>query len=138
MRSAFEAWAQRDGHIVRRREDKPEEYLVFETQRRWVIWQAALEHGKTPAARKTAAQKEAAVAEKAVAQRAGLQRPQAVSQDQAEMRNQVLSEVLAAFSGLGGDTGMDDIRKVIQTLQNPSAPPPAAALRKNDIKATER
>jgi hypothetical protein len=30
MRSAFEAWAQRDGHIVRRREDKPEEYLVYE------------------------------------------------------------------------------------------------------------
>jgi hypothetical protein len=50
MRSAFEAWAQRDGHIVRRREDKPDEYLVFETQRRWVIWQAALEHGKPPAA----------------------------------------------------------------------------------------
>jgi hypothetical protein len=45
MRSAFEAWAQRDGHIVRRREDKPEEYLVYETQRRWVIWQAALAHG---------------------------------------------------------------------------------------------
>ena len=45
MRSAFEAWAQRDGHIVRRREDKPEEYLVFETQRRWVIWQAALASG---------------------------------------------------------------------------------------------
>jgi len=59
MRSAFEAWAQRDGHIVRRREDKPEEYLVYETQRRWVIWQAALEHGKAPAGRKTAA-KEAA------------------------------------------------------------------------------
>ena len=40
MRPAIEAWAQRDGHIVRRREDKPDEYLIFETQRRWVIWQA--------------------------------------------------------------------------------------------------
>ena len=63
MRSAFEAWAQRDGHIVRRREDKPDEYLVFETQRRWVIWQAALAHGKTAAATtKIAAQKAAAAA----------------------------------------------------------------------------
>ena len=50
MRNAFEAWAQRDGHIVRRREDKPEEYLVFETQRRWVIWQAALAHGRAAVA----------------------------------------------------------------------------------------
>ena len=50
MRSAFEAWAQREGHITRRREDKPEEYLVFETQRRWVIWQAALAHGAKAAA----------------------------------------------------------------------------------------
>ena len=54
MRSAFEAWAQKDGQIVRRREDKPEEYLVYETQRRWLIWQAALEHGKSPAGRKSA------------------------------------------------------------------------------------
>ena len=50
MRQAFEAWAQRDGHIVRRREDKPEEYLVYETQRRWLIWQAALAHGQKAAA----------------------------------------------------------------------------------------
>ena len=50
MRNAFEAWAQREGHIVRRREDKPEEYLVYETQRRWVIWQAALAHGAKSAA----------------------------------------------------------------------------------------
>ena len=50
MRQAFEAWAQRDGHIVRRREDKPDEYLVFETQRRWLIWQAALAHGQKAAA----------------------------------------------------------------------------------------
>jgi hypothetical protein len=123
MRSAFEAWAQRDGHIVRRREDKPEEYLVFETQRRWVIWQAALEHGKTPAGRKTAAQKEAAAAEKAAAARSsGLQRAPALSQDEAVVRNQVLNEVLDAFSRLNGESGMEDILQVIQSLKQPSKP----------------
>lgn len=115
MRSAFEAWAQRDGHIVRRREDKPEEYLVFETQRRWVIWQAALEHGKLPGGRKTAAQKEAAAAEKRAA--AAMQRPQEISSDEAAVRNQVLNEVLDAFSSLGGERGMDDILKVVQGLK---------------------
>jgi hypothetical protein len=115
MRTAFEAWAQRDGHIVRRREDKPEEYLVFETQRRWVIWQAALEHGKTPGGRKTAAQKEAAAAEKRAAE--ALQRPPVINSDEAEVRNQVLNEVLDAFSTLGGERGMDDILKVVQGLK---------------------
>ena len=52
MRNAFEAWAQRDGHIVRRREDKPDEYLVFETQRRWVIWQAAWRTARPPRRRR--------------------------------------------------------------------------------------
>jgi hypothetical protein len=112
MRTAFEAWAQRDGHIVRRREDKPEEYLVFETQRRWVIWQAALEHGKTAGARKTAAQKEAAAAEKRA-----IQRPPVINADEAAVRNQVLNEVLDAFSSLGGERGMDDILKVVQGLK---------------------
>lgn len=115
MRTAFEAWAQRDGHIVRRREDKPEEYLVFETQRRWVIWQAALEHGKTPGGRKTAAQKEAAAAEKRAAE--ALQRPPVINSDEAAVRNQVLNEVLDAFSSLGGERGMDDILKVVQGLK---------------------
>jgi hypothetical protein len=114
MRTAFEAWAQRDGHIVRRREDKPEEYLVFETQRRWVIWQAALEHGKTPGGRKTAAQKEAAAAEKRAAE---LQRAPVINSDEAAVRNQVLNEVLDAFSTLGGERGMDDILKVVQGLK---------------------
>jgi hypothetical protein len=138
MRSAFEAWAQRDGHIVRRREDKPEEYLVFETQRRWVIWQAALEHGKTPAGRKTAAQKEAAAAEKAAAARSsGLQRAPALSQDEAVVRNQVLNEVLDAFSRLNGESGMEDILQVIQSLKQPSKP--QAAERTMDTgKAVER
>ncbi|MES2902453.1 MAG: hypothetical protein V4723_22180 [Pseudomonadota bacterium] len=111
MRTAFEAWAQRDGHIVRRREDKPEEYLVFETQRRWVIWQAALAHGKT-----------AATAPKAVA------KPKEVSLDGARpgsqgaadetaVRNRVLNEVLDAFSDLDDSTSLDGVLKVIQSLK---------------------
>ena len=46
MRVAFEAWAQREGQIVRRREDKPDQYLVYGTQRQWQIWQAACAHSK--------------------------------------------------------------------------------------------
>jgi hypothetical protein len=118
MRSAFEAWAQRDGHIVRRREDKPDEYLVFETQRRWVIWQAALEHGKTPAGRKSSAQKDAATGEKAMqSARSGLQRAPTLDSDEAAVRNQVLNEVLDAFATLDGERGMEDILKVIQSLK---------------------
>jgi len=109
MRTAFEAWAQRDGHIVRRREDKPEEYLIFETQRRWVIWQAALTHGK-PAAkpRMTAAQKAA----KAEAERAAQ-----MSSEEAAVRNKVLNEVLDAFGSADGAAGMEGILKVIQGLK---------------------
>jgi hypothetical protein len=118
MRSAFEAWAQRDGHIVRRREGKPDEYLVFETQRRWVIWQAALEHGKTPAGRKSSAQKDAATGEKAMqSARSGLQRAPTLDSDEAAVRNQVLNEVLDAFATLDGERGMEDILKVIQSLK---------------------
>ncbi len=137
MRSAFEAWAQRDGHIVRRREDKPEEYLVFETQRRWVIWQAALEHGKTPAGRKTTAQKEAAAAEKAAAARStSLQRAPVLDQDEAVVRNQVLNEVLDAFSRLNGESGMEDILQVIKNLKKPAKP--GTVERAVDSKAIER
>ena len=139
MRSAFEAWAQRDGHIVRRREDKPDEYLVYETQRRWVIWQAALEHGKSPAGRKSAAQKEAAAGEKAMGAR-GVQRAPAISSDEAAVRNQVLNEVLDAFAALPGGNGMEDILKVIQTLKKKqteaeSLPPKAA---KSDASAKQQ
>ncbi len=102
MRSAFEAWAQRDGHIVRRREDKPEEYLVFETQRRWVIWQAALAHGKTAAA----AQKPAAA-----------KPAKEIQADEAAMRNRVLNEVLDAFSDLDDAAGIEAALKVIQNLK---------------------
>lgn len=101
MRSAFEAWAQRDGHIVRRREDKPEEYLVFETQRRWVIWQAALAHGKA-----------AAAAPKVVAKPA-----KEILADEAAMRNRVLNEVLDAFSDLDDAAGIEAALKVIQSLK---------------------
>ena len=113
MRSAFEAWAQKDGHIVRRREDKPEEYLVYETQRRWLIWQAALEHGKTPAGRKSAKE----TSEKGATRTAT--RPQVIASDEAAVRNQVLNEVLDAFSALKSkdDTAMDDIMHVIQGLK---------------------
>ena len=117
MRSAFEAWAQRDGHIVRRREDKPDEYLVFETQRRWVIWQAALAHGKTTAApaTKVAAAKVKDSAPEPV--RAVAQAPQAVSADESVVRNRVLNEVLDAFSDLDDSAGIEGVLKVIQSLK---------------------
>lgn len=118
MREAFEAWAQRDGHIVRRREDKPDEYLVFETQRRWVIWQAALAHGKSAAATsKYAAQK---AAPKAAAKKAA-PAPQPVTADEAAVRNRVLNEVLDAFSGLDEAAGIEGVLKVVQSLKKQQA-----------------
>jgi hypothetical protein len=104
MRSAFEAWAQRDGHIVRRREDKPDEYLVYETQRRWVIWQAALAHG-------------AKTADAAPSKFAPTEAAKAVQPDEAAVRNRVLNEVLDAFSDLDEDTGIEGVLKVIQSLK---------------------
>jgi len=118
MRTAFEAWAQRDGHIVRRREDKPEEYLVFETQRRWVIWQAALAHGKSAAATaKYAAQKAAAKEPAAEPVPASAQRAIQPVVDEAAMRNRVLNEVLDAFSDLDDNAGIEGVLKVIQGLK---------------------
>jgi len=113
MRNAFEAWAQRDGHIVRRREDKPEEYLVFETQRRWVIWQAALAHGKTAAAAPKAASKSAL--KEVVADTLRSSTP--VVPDESAVRNRVLNEVLDAFSDLDDSAGIDGVLKVIQGLK---------------------
>lgn len=104
MRTAFEAWAQREGHITRRREDKPEEYLVYETQRRWVIWQAALTHGA-----KAAAEAPSKFTKEAQAP--------AVTQDEAAVRNRVLNEVLDAFSELDEAAGMEGVLKVIQGLK---------------------
>jgi hypothetical protein len=115
MRNAFEAWAQRDGHIVRRREDKPDEYLVFETQRRWVIWQAALAHGKSAVASKGGAAKASKEGEspRVGAQKAGSQ----VEPDEAAVRNRVLNEVLDAFSDLDDSAGIEGVLKVIQSLK---------------------
>jgi hypothetical protein len=112
MRSAFEAWAQRDGHIVRRREDKPDEYLVFETQRRWVIWQAALAHGKTAAATAKYSAQKAASKEAAEPVRAS-----APASDETAVRNRVLNEVLDAFSDLDDTAGIEGVLKVIQGLK---------------------
>lgn len=117
MRNAFEAWAQRDGHIVRRREDKPEEYLVYETQRRWVIWQAALAHGQqTSDAAKPAAAAAKPAVRPAEPVRASV-RPDASVADEAAVRNSVLNEVLDAFSELDENAGMEGLLKVIQSLK---------------------
>jgi hypothetical protein len=113
MRNAFEAWAQRDGHIVRRREDKPDEYLVFETQRRWVIWQAALAHGKTAAAApKTTAK---TTAKEAASETTRASAP--ATADESAVRNRVLNEVLDAFSDLDDNAGIEGVLKVIQGLK---------------------
>lgn len=116
MRSAFEAWAQRDGHITRRREDKPDEYLVFETQRRWVIWQAALAHGKANANGKYA-QRSAAKGAAVDAVAAAAPKIAQIAPDEASVRNRVLNEVLEAFGALDDSTGMEGILNVIETLK---------------------
>lgn len=110
MRNAFEAWAQRDGHIVRRREDKPDEYLVYETQRRWVIWQAALTHG---------AQAAAEAPSRFAAQTAEAPCALAAQPDAAEaaMRSRVLNEVLDAFGELDKSAGIEGVFQVIQRLK---------------------
>lgn len=113
MRNAFEAWAQRDGHIVRRREDKPDEYLVFETQRRWVIWQAALAHGKTAAAAPKTTAKTAAKEAPSETTRASAP----ATADETAVRNRVLNEVLDAFSDLDDNAGIEGVLKVIQGLK---------------------
>jgi hypothetical protein len=112
MRQAFEAWAQRDGHIVRRREDKPEEYLVYETQRRWLIWQAALAHGSKAIETQQAEQ----------AQKFVPAEPKApvMLADEAAVRNRVLNEVLDAFSELDESAGVEGIVRVIQNLKKKS------------------
>ena len=110
MRTAFEAWAQRDGHIVRRREDKPDEYLVFETQRRWVIWQAALAHGKTAAANTKYAAPKLKEGESAKS-------AAPATADESAVRNRVLNEVLDAFSDLDDNAGIEGVLKVIQGLK---------------------
>lgn len=101
MRTAFEAWALQDDQIVRRREDKPDEYLIFETQRRWIIWQAALTYGK--------------VAKKSTSRAVAPTLDSFASE--AVMRNLVLNEVLDALTELDDNAAMDGILKVIQGLK---------------------
>jgi len=115
MRQAFEAWAQRDGHIVRRREDKPEEYLVYETQRRWMIWQAALTHGARAADVQQA--QHAQPAQNFVPAEGKVP---VMLADEAAVRNRVLNEVLEAFSELDENAGVEGLVRVIQNLKKKS------------------
>jgi hypothetical protein len=103
MRNAFEAWAQRDGHIVRRREDKPEEYLVYETQRRWLIWQAALAHGAEASE---------------IPAKFGKGEHRQLPTDEASVRERVLNEVLDAINELDESAGLAGARKVILNLRS--------------------
>ena len=114
MRQAFEAWAQRDGHIVRRREDKPEEYLVYETQRRWMIWQAALTHGAQVMDAQHAQQEPQAQSF------APTDKVPVILADEAAVRNRVLNEVLEAFSELDENAGVEGLVRVIQNLKKKS------------------
>jgi hypothetical protein len=114
MRQAFEAWAQRDGHIVRRREDKPDEYLVYETQRRWMIWQAALTHGAKVMDAQHAQQ------EPQAQNFAPADKVPVILADEAAVRNRVLNEVLDAFSELDENAGVEGIVRVIQSLKKKS------------------
>jgi hypothetical protein len=102
MRNAFEAWAQRDGHIVRRREDKPDEYLVYETQRRWMIWQAALAHGAEASE---------------LPSKFAKGQPRHLPMDEASVRERVLNEVLDAINELDESAGLVGARKVILNLR---------------------
>ncbi|MFT5642832.1 MAG: hypothetical protein ACI83P_000366 [Janthinobacterium sp.] len=87
MREGFETWAQREGQIVRCREDKPDEYLVFGTQRQWQIWQAACMHAAT------------------------------ASDDAVVLRQHVLDEISCACKQLDPDAGIGDILKLIEDLK---------------------
>jgi hypothetical protein len=108
MRTAFEAWAQRDGHIVRRREDKPDEYLVYETQRRWMIWQAALAHGATTAEEVTS---------KFAKQEIRPEPPRANPLSEIIMRERILDEALAALRGVSESEGLAGARRAIEALK---------------------
>ncbi|HWJ96138.1 MAG TPA: hypothetical protein VNT33_15535 [Telluria sp.] len=108
MRTAFEAWAQRDGHIVRRREDKPDEYLVYETQRRWMIWQAALSHGATTAEEVTA---------KFTKQEIKPEAPRVNPLSEVIMRERILDEALAALRAVDDSEGLAGARRAIEALK---------------------
>jgi hypothetical protein len=101
MREAFEAWAQRNGQLTRRREDRPDEYLVYETQKRWLIWQAALSHGAAMAEAKPTIHKPA---------------------DEQTIRAQVLDEVLDAVRGQAPRSQAAQLEQVIETLKQQPVP----------------
>ncbi|HEX8602171.1 MAG TPA: hypothetical protein VF774_05965 [Pseudoduganella sp.] len=92
---------------------------MYETQRRWLIWQAALEHGKTAGGRKVAKEAVEKAGTRSATATATATRPQAIASDEAAVRAQVLNEVLDAFSALKSrdNTAMDDIMHVIQGLK---------------------
>lgn len=100
MREAFEAWAQRNGQLTRRREDRPDEYLVYETQKRWLIWQAALAHGAAMAESKPSIHKPA---------------------DEQAIRAQVLNEVLDAVRGQAPRGQAQQLEQVIEHLKQQPA-----------------
>jgi hypothetical protein len=100
MREAFEAWAQRNGQLTRRREDRPDEYLVYETQKRWLIWQAALAHGAAAAEAKP-----------------GIHKPA----DEHAIRSQVLDEVLHAVRGQAPRPQAEQLEQVIEQLKQQPA-----------------
>ncbi len=102
MREAFEVWAEREGQIVRRREDKPETYLVFGTQRQWQIWQAALANCAP------------SVTDSAMTQSASSVLPV----NEAEIRQRVLDEVLVACKRLDPGIGTDGVLKLIEGLKS--------------------
>jgi hypothetical protein len=104
MREAFEVWAEREGQIVRRREDKPEAYLVFGTQRQWQIWQAALANCAPEVTG-------SAVAKPELSTSTGL------PVSEAEMRQRVLDEILGACKRLDPGVGADGVLKLIEGLK---------------------
>ncbi|MFP5390264.1 MAG: hypothetical protein ACLGI6_01780 [Gammaproteobacteria bacterium] len=83
---------------------------MFETQRRWVIWQAALAHGTKAAAQANGKSPDGKAKGKD-------ESPQQVVADESAVRNRVLNEVLDAFSELDDSAGMEGVLKVIQSLK---------------------
>jgi hypothetical protein len=77
--------------------------LVYETQRRWMIWQAALTHGAQAAAPANFGSK----GERAIA----------VPTDDAAVRERLLNEVLDAINTLDENAGLAGARKVILNLR---------------------
>jgi hypothetical protein len=85
---------------------------VYETQRRWLIWQAALAHGaKAIDAQQAEQAQKFAPAEPKVP---------VMLADEASVRNRVLNEVLDAFSELDENAGIEGIVRVIQSLKKKS------------------